>query len=111
MDTRVKPAYDDRVAASALSAMAGNHPIPTISCINNRPAPQALGHCGPIWYPASAASDRHPGPAAPRLTGCGGGADLVITPSNPSAQNPPPPHPVFTAPLTPAQPATAPPPR
>ncbi len=39
---------------------AGNHPIPTISCINNRPAPQALGHWGPIWYPPSAASDRHP---------------------------------------------------
>ncbi len=37
----------------------GKTPIPTISCTNSRRAPQALGHCRPIWYPASAASDRH----------------------------------------------------
>ena len=35
------------------------HPIPTISCINISHLPQALGRRRLIWYPASAAFDRH----------------------------------------------------
>ena len=34
--------------------------IPTISCTNIKPGPQVLGHSGPMCYPASTASDRHP---------------------------------------------------
>jgi hypothetical protein len=38
---------------------AGTRPTPTISGIIVRLLPQPLGHRGPIWYPASAANDRH----------------------------------------------------
>jgi hypothetical protein len=38
---------------------AGNRRYPTISCINIRRLPQALGHFGLMWYLASAAFDRH----------------------------------------------------
>src|SRR4051794_16477428 len=36
-----------------------NKPFNTISCINFRDLPQVLGRRRPIWYPASAAFDRH----------------------------------------------------
>ena len=34
----------------------GQGGIPTISCINIGPVPQALGHCRAMWYPASTLS-------------------------------------------------------
>src|SRR5216684_2285159 len=91
----------------ARDTRAGNHPIPTISCINNRPSPQALGHSGLIWYPPSAASDRHPRPTAPHLTGCGGGDISPMSPSSSSATTASAPDSFFTAPLTEADPDIA----
>src|SRR5207248_6557053 len=72
---------------SDLSPQAGRgeeRPIPTISCIFIRVLPQVLGGRRPIWYPASAALDRHTLPAAMPVTGCGGGD---ISPMNSSASS------------------------
>jgi hypothetical protein len=57
------PPGSSRSGEGELSAAIGEDsaiPItPTISCINIRRLPQWLGHPGAIWYPASAAIDRH----------------------------------------------------
>src|SRR4029450_4246262 len=47
--------------------------LPTISCRNITPVPQALGQFRPMWYLAGTSFDRHTWPTVLPLRACGGG--------------------------------------
>ena len=64
-DAFLPPAVVVRVPAFAGTTRVGRRrdpgtpPSPTISCINIRPLPQALGQVRAMWYLANASFDRH----------------------------------------------------
>ena len=106
-DAAASPRIRARVSGAARPGTLEPTPIPTISCINIRPVPQALGRRGPIWYPAKRRFRSPHVTDRTRLTGCGGGDISPMSPSSSSAKTASAPNSFFTATLEQADPDIA----